>query len=217
MPNDAPPLTIRVDSREQASPVPAELRRLGVIIDDALLETGDYICAPHVVVERKAASDLVLSVIDRRIFEQTAKMVAEFETSIVLIEGDIYSTGSAISEAALDGVLSWLATLSGVTVMSSHGPAHSARLIATIARHAQQGLGYEIALRANKPKQLKVQQQYLVEGLPGCGGARAKQLLQHFKTPHRLFTASREDLKAIRGVGDKLADAILDVLHGTGH
>lgn len=210
----AQPTRIQVDTAEQPSGIPSLLSGIdGVTVEMARLDVGDYLCAESVVVERKTAVDFIASILDRRLFEQIAKMVSGFETPILVLEGDVYATRSSIAPAALDGALSWLVTLSGVAVLPSSGVEHSARLIATIARHAQHGLGYEIPLRHAKPKHLHVQQQYLIEGLPGIGGGRAKQLLNHFGTPAALFGASTEDLRGARGIGEKAAETIHQVLH----
>jgi Fanconi anemia group M protein len=209
----AQPVHIRVDAAEQSSGVPGLLGKVdGVMVAMARLEVGDYLCAEQVIVERKTAVDFIASIMDRRLFEQVAKMVAGYETAVLVLEGDVYGTRSAIAPSALDGALSWLATLSGVTVLPSGGVEHSARLIATIARHAQHGLGYEIPLRHAKPKHLSVQQQYLVEGLPGVGPGRARALLEHFGSPEAVFSASVDELRAVRGIGEKAAESIHHVV-----
>lgn len=207
---------IQVDTAEQPSGIPSLLSGMdGVNVEMTRLDVGDYLCAENVAVERKTAVDFIASILDRRLFEQIAKMVSGFETPILVLEGDVYATRSGIAPAALDGALSWLVTLSGVAVLPSSGVEHSARLIATIARHAQHGLGYEIPLRHTKPKHLGVQQQYLIEGLPGIGPGRSMELLKYFGSPARLFAASVSDLREVRGIGEKVAQSIHDVLHGT--
>lgn len=188
------------------------------------LEVGDYLCAEDVVVERKSAADFVASIFDKRLFEQVAQMTMNYPTAILVIEGDIYDTRSAIKPEALDGALSWLVALAGVSLVPTSGVQHTARIIATIARHAQHGLGYEIPLRYNKPKQVHQhekdptikrvyrQQQFLVEGLPGIGPERAKTLLKHFGSPQLLFQASPESIRSVKGIGEKAASEICTVL-----
>lgn len=52
------------------------------------------------------------------------------------------------------------------------GPEQTARLLARMVRHATEGLGYEIPLRAKKQRPDGAMAQYLVEGLPGVGQRR---------------------------------------------
>jgi Fanconi anemia group M protein len=79
-------------------------------------------------------------------------------------------------------------------------------------KHAIEGLGYEIALRAGKPKDRVPQAQYLVEGLPGIGPGTAKKLLAHFGSAHAVFTAGPDQLKQVPGVGAKTITAVREVL-----
>ena len=39
----------------------------------------------------------------------------------------------------------------------------------------------------------------VLDELPGIGPARKRQLLQHFGSPERFLTASREELEAVPG------------------
>lgn len=211
---NTPAIHIDVDVSESASGVARLLAKMsGVTVSEGRLPCGDYVCSENVVIERKTATDLIASIMDRRLFAQVANMTGNFETSILLLEGDPYDTRSGIAPTALDGAFSWLVTLSGVTLLPSSGVEHSARLIATVARHAQQGLGYEIALRSAKPKVIEMQRQYLIEGLPGVGPGRAKKLLEHFGSPSAVFAATVEQLKAVPGIGEGAAAGIVRVLH----
>lgn len=205
---------IQVDASEATSGIPRRLAAIeGVSVSESRLDCGDYLCSDTVVVERKTATDFIASIMDRRLFEQVANMGGAFERSILLLEGDPYATRSGIAPAALDGAFSWLATLSSVTMIPSSGIEHSVRLITTIARHAQHGLGYEIPLRAGKPKTVELQRQFLIEGLPGIGPGRAKKLLEHFGTPLAIFEATMEQLQNVPGIGESAANGIFRVLH----
>lgn len=79
-------------------------------------------------------------------------------------------------------------------------------------RHAIEGLGYEVALRAGKPKDRSLQSQYLVEGLPGIGPGAARKLLAHFGSAGELFTASPESLRRVDGIGPKTVAMVREVL-----
>ena len=208
-------LSIVADSREHRSGLIPELIRLGAIIQVEELEAGDYVLAEGLAVERKEANDFVSSIMDRRLFAQVPLLKATYARPFIIIEGDLSAVRSIIEPAALAGALSYLSVLEGITVLHTAGAAHTALQLITMARHATQGLGYEIALRGAKPKDRRSQAQYLVEGLPGIGPAAAKKLLDHFGSPAKVLSASQEELTQVKGIGAKMAATVHEVLHFT--
>lgn len=209
----AKPVTIQVDSRESRSGIADKLTCFkGVAVERAELPSGDYLIGGGIAVERKDANDFVLSVMDGRLFEQVARMLAEHDKAVVLIEGDPYSVRSAIATESVDGALSYISLLSGASLAYSPSLAATPRILWRMALHAQHGLGYEIPLRVAKPKPVGILGQYLVEGLPGVGPAMAKRLLAHFGSARTVFSADVEALCGVKGVGRKSAEAILAAL-----
>ncbi|WP_126448045.1 ERCC4 domain-containing protein [Sulfuricystis multivorans] len=205
------PVIITVDSRETRSGIALKLKNIpGVSLEQAELTSGDYLIGTSVAVERKAASDFVISLMEGRLFDQLARMVIEYERAIVLVEGNIYETRSAISPESLDGALSYISLLSGASLIHSPSLARTPFILHRMALHVQNGLGYEIPLRA-KPKGLTAAQ-YILEGLPGVGPKLAQALLAHFGTPRAVFSATREELLQVKGLGPKSADTIISAL-----
>ncbi len=209
-------LDIIIDNREARSPVWTALHaRSDVSVTVRELPCADYLPHPTHGVERKDATDFVLSIMDRRLFAQVLRLKDEYATATILIEGDPYKTRSAIAPEAIRGALSYLLTLSGVSVVTVRDAQETAELLVVMARHLQEGLGYDIALRANKPKDLRDLAQYLLEGLPGVGPTGAKGLLHHFGSAQAVFAASEAQLCEAPGVGRKTAQRIREALEFT--
>lgn len=207
---------ITVDMRESRSGLTQQLEKSTVVtVQFAELAVGDFVLSQDVVVERKAAVDFVSSIMDRRLFGQVAQMKATYLRPIIMIEGDVFATRSAIAPDALRGALSWLAVIEGISLVHTKTPSESASFIEVMTRHAQEGLGYEISLRGSKPRDLKVLAQYAVEGLPGCGPGTAKKLLGHFGSAERVFAATIDQLCEVKGVGRKTAEQIRELLSYT--
>jgi Fanconi anemia group M protein len=208
-----PTLPITADMRESRSGLVQRLEKSGVVsVSYADLAVGDFLLSPDVVVERKEATDFVLSIMDKRLFGQIAQMKATYTRSIVMIEGSIFGTRSAISHDALRGALSWMTVIEGVSLVQTANVEESAWMIEVMARHAQEGLGYEVSLRGGKPKNLAVMSQFAVEGLPGCGPGTAKKLLAHFGSVSAVMSATADDLCLVKGVGRKTAEQIRELL-----
>lgn len=206
-------VSIIADSRESRAGIAAKLAQFpGVTVTQKELSSGDYVIGESVAVERKDASDLILSVLSGHLFDQVARLKTEYDSVVVLIENDPYATRSAIEPEAIDGVLSWLTMLAGVQVIHSPSLTVTPRLLWRLALHVQHGLGYIPPIRAGKPNKISAIQEYLVAGLPGVGPAMAKKLLAHFSTPAALFSASAADLRAVKGVGEKTAITIIEAL-----
>lgn len=207
-------MEIIVDSRESRSDVPRWLDRLGYTTTTVELAVGDYAIADKVLVERKAANDLALSILDGRLFGQ-AELLASANAKVpcIVIEGSLADLYSAIDPEAVAGALSTLTLYYGLSVIPTPSGEHTARLIGRLARHTTEGLGYEIALRAAKPKTDGGRAQFLVEGLPGVGAETARKLILHFGSAAAVFAATEADLCAVRGIGAKTARGILDALH----
>lgn len=205
---------IVIDHRESRSPVYAALHRIeGITLEVRELSCGDYLPHERFGVERKDANDFVLSVMDRRLFSQVKRLKDEYERVAFLIEGDPYRTRSAMKPDAIRGALSYLMAIEGVSVVMVGDARESTQLLCTLARHLQEGLGYEPPLRGDKPKNLADLAQYLVEGLPSIGPSGAKALLARFGSPRAVFNATVAELCTTPGIGKKSAERIHEALH----
>ena len=63
-----------------------------------------------------------------------------------------------------------------------------------------------------KPRSMKEQQEFFVSAFPGIGVQTARLLLEHFGTIKSIVNASKEELTALKGVGDKTAERIIGLL-----
>jgi len=214
MPLSDRPVLIRADHREAHSGIPGLLQGLpGIAIQVEQLGLADYVLSPRLAVERKSAADLAASILDKRLFAQVEQLRSAYERVVYLIEGaDLYGS-SHLHPNAIRGALSYLAVLNNVAILRSDGPEDSALLLATMARHEQQGLGYEVS---NHLKRLSrapdLQMRYLVEDLPGIGPKRARALLERFGSLREVFAATEEQLRLVPGIGARMARELHEFL-----
>jgi len=137
---------------------------------------------------------------------------SEVERVLFLIEGDIYKTRSGMPPDAIRGALSYLVAIEGVSVVTVGGVHETASLLVTLARHLQEGLGYEPPLHASKPKNLADISEYIVSALPGIGTTTARTLLAHLGSAEAVLTSSVAQLCSVPGVGKKTAERIREAL-----
>ena len=207
-------IEIYVDMREKRSGVLAALSAMeNIHVQVGALPCGDYVLSPEVVVERKAATDFIVSIMEGRIFQQIEKMKLDYQRPIVLIEGDVFRTRSAIDSKAIAGAISYINAIANVGVLMVSDASETPLLLATMARHLQEGLGYEINLHPKKPKPNKEAAQYIIGSLPGIGPGNARKLYEHFGTASKVFTATPQMLAEVKGIGAKTAQRIHELLN----
>lgn len=205
--------TLFVDSREKRSGIAARLSRQGFSVRTKKLPVGDYSLPGKFVVERKEANDFVTSIMNGHLFNQAELLASHTDRPFLILEGNLDEIYSSIDPESVAGAISALLLFYGIPIAPSPDVETTARLIGRLIKHATQGLGYEIPLRTNKPKFDSGTALYLLEGLPGVGPTMARKLIGHFGTPAKVFIASSEELRGVKGVGPKTISAILDALN----
>lgn len=204
--------TVFIDYRESKSGVARELSRLGVNIVSTTLSVADYQLSEEVAVERKSAQDFASSIMDKRLYKQAKDLVENFKTPIFMVEGEnLYAGG--LHPNAIRGALASLAVDFGISIIPTRSPEDTAAMIYRLALREMKKISKEIQLRTErKPLTLWEQQLYIIESLPNVGPVTARKLLEEFGSVKEVINASKDDLKKVDGVGDKIAKKIIDVI-----
>jgi len=206
-------IMVVADNREFNSRVVKELARLDCVVKPSQLEVGDYVLSERVCVERKTSSDFLSSIFDQRIFTQLKNLKNNFERPILIIEGhELYSERN-VHPNVIRGALASIALDYFIPIIWTENEEETAEMLYWIARREQVNDDRPLSIRGErKPMGLREQQEFLVAGLPKVNTKIAKRLLERFKTPEKVFKASEEKLKKVRGIGDKLAKNIRKIL-----
>lgn len=206
----AAPLRIVCDHRERA--IIGRLREdPEVIVEETVLEFGDFVVAPGLYIERKSAFDLCQSIIDKRGFRQVEAAREANAKLILLVEGDPFRL-RRMHRNALLGYLCYANVIEGLAVAQVPDEESTCWYVKRAAGMARDGLGYELSMRGATPKTLEAQQLFLLEGLPSIGRAKARELLKARGTVRRVFTAAPHEITAIPGFGDGTAESLGRVL-----
>lgn len=206
-----PRIIIFMDNREVNSGIIEYFYQYDCQIEKKNLVCGDFLVSDRVCIERKTVDDFSNSIIDKRLFSQAKTLRENFERPILIIEGDtLYGRlhPNMIRGALASLVLDW-----NIPILWTKDPAETAGLVYWIAKREQVDEKREIALRGKKSGQtIPEQQEFLVSGLPDTSIVRARSLLEHFKTPEKVFTATEQELGKVEGIGKKIAKRIRDLL-----
>ncbi len=205
-------IRIYVDHRE--GELSTLLSELGVDVNKALLEVGDFILSSDVVVELKTVSDFVTSLVDGRLFKQAKELKRNFPKPLYIIEGTLHEMfDSGVHPNALRAALISLTLDQRFPLLFSQSKEETADLLILIAKREQFKNSKEVSLRGSRRlKSLFEQQQFLIEGLPLVGPKLAKSLLREFGSPEEVLTASFEDLQKVDKMGKKKAATVRKLL-----
>ncbi|MFN8484783.1 MAG: ERCC4 domain-containing protein [Anaerolineae bacterium] len=205
---------IRVSGRERNSPVfPLVAAYPSVRVEAAPLATADYLLEGNIAVKRKEAADFVASIADRRLFRQVAAMQRDYDRVVLIVEGNLSLYYTALPPDIVRSAIAFLSVTRGVSVVQTPNAEETAALLRVMSRQAHKGRDHEVSFRVGKPRPADPSVVYLVEGLPGIGPRRARQLLECFGTPANIMRASREELMQAPGIGPKRAQQIWDALN----
>ena len=131
------PVRIVVDTRERGKII-SKLEALpGVSLEFAEQESGDYLLGNGVVIERKSATDFILSIVDRTLVEKVEKIKALYPKPIFIVEGDMFAMRFHQKAFDVHMALSYMAVVQNIPVLTSPDAEQSAMLIYLMARDAQ--------------------------------------------------------------------------------
>jgi ERCC4-type nuclease len=204
--------TVRIvaDDRENAGGVIGELRgRIDVALEVRRLAVGDFLVEENFAVERKALRDFAASVIDGRLFKQTATIAAGARRGVIVLEGTASSARELrVPREALQGALITVSVFYGLAVLRAGDAAETARLLIYLGRQAQRFANGALPRPGYRPKGKRARQMFVLQGLPGVGPGRAEKMLERFGSVQGVVVASAEELAAVDGIGETTAAKI---------
>lgn len=188
---------IVADIHEKNSLVISELHHSKEIrLEINSLKIGDYLLG-NTIIERKTVSDLISSMINKRLIQQLNQM-KKYKQQILIIEGDlneVYQEDNNISKA-LRGFIISILTNHQTPIIFTKDYKDTAKYLITFAKQ-QLKPSTPITLHSRIPKTIPEQKQYILESFPNIGPTKAKKLLEKFETLSNTFNASKEDLEEI--------------------
>jgi len=95
----------------------------------------------------------------------------------------------------------------GAPILYTKNPKDTAGLLAVMAKR-EQDKERDFSLHIKKPQSMKEQQEFLISALPGIGIVVARNLLNYFGSIKSVVNASKEELQALDGVGEKISERL---------
>lgn len=201
----SPQLKITVDYREKNSLVISELMKLKFQIEFKQLPVADYLIN-NIAIERKTITDLIFSMMNKRLFSQLENM-KQYENPLLILENyqDLDLSETKLNENAIRGLLLSISIDYKIPIIFSKDPKETATFISLLLKRKKS----EISLRSKIQMSDSQRLQFILEGFPLIGPITAKKLLNKYKTIKATINAPKEEIKPFLG---KKADKFLELL-----
>ncbi|MAG02530.1 hypothetical protein CMI42_04275 [Candidatus Pacearchaeota archaeon] len=160
------------------------------------LKIADYLIG-DIAIERKTISDLINSMINKRLIQQL-KQMEKYPKSLLIIEGnlqEVLDENTNISKA-IRGLVTSISTNNNTSIIQTKDYEETSKYLITLAKQ-QLKSKTPISLHSRIPKTIEEQKEYILESFPNIGPKKSKALLKKFKTLKQTFNANEEELKEI--------------------
>jgi DNA excision repair protein ERCC-4 len=207
-------LHIQADDRESNSGILSLLQsHPKVILDIKRLIYGDYLVDNWLIIERKKINDLLVSIIDGRLFQQAEKICQSPYQSLLIIEGlgsDIQNT--KMDRRAVLGALACVSLTYGICILRTRDNIETVNTMLYASQQKSHTEKKKLGRHGYRPKSFKKQQSFILQGLPNVGPILAKALLLHFGSVRTVMLATEAQLQEVEGIGNKKAKNIIQLL-----
>lgn len=180
-----------------------------------MLDVADYVVGSYAV-ERKSVRDFVSSLYSGRLFDQAHRLGEAYRTSMLLVEGDLWEELKRVRNprslwgAIISSVLDF-----GLNIFFTPNGKQTAQFLFTLGRggrHSKGSSGPPIVVRKPRSQDLNRLQLSVLSALPGIGPQIAGQLLGHFGSLRKVFSASMTEIAVGAGLGRSRALALTKLL-----
>lgn len=211
-------MKFKIDSREHNEDLFTSFDLLGAekgfTYEKTFLDVGDITCG-NIVIERKTAGDFIGSIMDGRLKEQSAKMSLNYKFKYIIIEGNPFRTESEIHTHAIIGKMTSLAVKHQIHILTVENPSQLVYMCwSLINKHIMGGTfnpaEHNVLRYKVKDEEFLSSCLYQISNL---GIEKAKTISEMFNNSFTEFmnNVTKEKLKMIDGVGDKLSERIISL------
>lgn len=177
------------------------------------LLVGDIIVNDQVCFEHKKVPDFISSIYDGRLFKQIEQMKSNYQYSYIVVSGsitDIISTPKTNYNSLMAAIASCY--VRGCPIIFCDNYEGVCSIIKILSKKLLDGKNRTIPI-IEIP--IDHDQLRLLCSIRGISETKGQALLDRFGSPMNVFNASKDALMEVRGIGDKIADHIREVLGET--
>lgn len=203
---------LKVDNREPIK-IFRILNRQKIEHEKCQLPVGDFVLEEKsLCVERKSIQDFYQSICGSHMWDQCINMSENFQNNYIIISGDVKGIIFTIPHFSLSIYLGAVASLSakyGMKVLKVDNDNQLITLVSKLCAKTGETPTHTITRHKISSETVKLS---MVACIPGISTKKARLLLDYFNQDlEKLFHAPLEELKQVEGIGDKIANNILEV------
>ena len=213
-----------IDSRENSvlsDLVEDKSKKMNLSFDKRWLDVGDYVIG-DVCIEAKSTADFLLSVMNKRLWNQIDNMDRNYKTPIVLVYGEMEHAIEVAQYSNMNrfflqnkfyGGLTYVALDKDAQIFWVPDTTIAAYLICTIAK--MQPIEREVKspriIKKINTEDVRIDSLIIIQGV---SVKKAKALLKKFGCLMEIGDSSIEELISVEGIGKITAERILNVMNG---
>lgn len=210
---------IHYDHRETNTPNGnARVNQLGDFAVRTTLDAGNYLILETALVETKSLNEMIDSVLSGRFHDQLNRCRQQAKEVILIYEGYLsINAEGKVCTTSKDRQINWnficnqllSQQRSGVMIINTPTAIHTGKTLVNLHNyysrvdHTSIGLRPLICATPNMTAQ-----EASLTAIDGIGEDKAKALMDHFGTLHRVMMANTDDLRHVKGIGKELASNI---------
>lgn len=186
---------IIIDDREKNSLIPSLLISKNLNISFKRLEIGDYIIN-DLIIERKTMDDFISSMISSRLKEQIKNLKSQ-EKTLLILEGENHK--HKISSNSIKGTIASIILKDKVGIITTKNEEETANFLKLMAKKKklEEEKEENIIRPKKKIKNLEEKKSFFLQGLPGIGNKKSKEIIQKFLNISEFLNSSSETLKEL--------------------
>ena len=215
-------MLVQIDSREKDRIQSASryYKQQGLEVEVCELEIGDYVFDNKVCFEMKLIPDFIASIQEGRVFNQAITMAENYDWSFVMLHGDLYQRTKEITKSrdhipmTIEQYIGSISSLNRyTTVLQCYNPAIDEAYF-TMMKQAEKCLLKRPIVKKFPRKDKNVCFNYLAYCVYGISGKKAQKIVDELeiKTLEDLLYLNHDKLTAVDGIGEKLAERIINTI-----
>ena len=218
-------MLVQIDTHENKRIKEAQTyyESLGLETEVKRLDYGDYVFNEKVAFEFKTIPDFVASIQDNRVFNEAINQAENYDWHYVIIMGNEYERTKCLAMSKhyipvdLFQYHGAIASLNRyTTVIESYSPFINEAFYKMYIQ-ARKDLSVKPIVKKFGRKQKNPALNFLAHDVYGVNYKRAEQITDKYQlySLTDLFGLKKEELMTIQGIGDKIADNIIEAIHGS--